>query len=282
MKINRFTLFVVLIITSAFPYTEKCFDSTIIAIQKEIAFDLKKYQIQWDDTTYIFQGNAFIPNCSTISCNKIKIELIGAKELESATFWIQRTLTNWLFNKDSIIVLKRMKREDDWIVGLGNYKGTYAQYIDGRTLTVLIKSKLNIQDTIHFENNLFNLTKHFIRLGAFGKQEKIAFKKEYQDSIQVIGTIIDSLSSEEIRNKKKDMFWTNGKYIVIDIIKIRSPYKDRVGFHPEQTIGGISHKDPRTFKRFSTENNFNFKNEMYIQFPWVKDTIESWKKQNVE
>jgi hypothetical protein len=268
---------------STLAFASECFDANIAVIQKQIECDLRNYQREWDKTASIFHANAIFPACSTIKGNQKMTGVFGTSGLTNAMIWIHRSLSNWLVKEDSLIVLQKMKHGDDWIIGFGIYQNKYAQFIDGRTLTVVIEDSVDICDSANFDSDLIRKISRFIHLSAFGNQTKLVVKTVKRDSVSILGEITDTSTwNIEIAQKKVDMFWTNGKYIVVDIMKIRNPFKDRTGFRPEYTIGGIGHLENRPFIRFDQRNKFDFKTEMYIQFPWVKDTINAWKKQNHE
>jgi hypothetical protein len=272
--VKKMIFFVLLYINMAFPYL--CRDTTMLKIRQEVIQILNTY----GKTSSLNRMNILWPTCKEIDEHKINKKELNNEYLEQAHFWIKFYQRGPIIHIDSLIVLKKMENKNDWIIANGWWKGSYYQYIDSKTLTILIKMNIDIADTNNFEERYFPKINNFVLLRRFSNEcmdfnRCLNVKVTFYDSTKYMEGEIkwDSTSGYYNRYKGTVRFWTNGRYIAIDIEKVEDPYRDLLGYWAKKTIGGIPYTDPRPFIRFDSTKRFDFESEMHRVFPWLKDTI---------
>ncbi len=235
---------------------------------------LKKAILTAPQQSAVFVGNIFWPDSETIRDHRISVRDIDEEVLRNSVYW-------WLFsfirpsdltNVDSLIFLTKMKNGDDWIINHIFNEGEYIQFIDGRILTVLIQRKINIFDTVNLKNKILMALKKNIHLS-----NPMELEINSTDSLQVNAFL--RFRDENINTRKQRIFiWANGEFIVVNIPKIRMPYVDKLGLSVGRTIGGIALDNPRPFIRFYNKKNYNLKEELYKNYPWIEDSLKIWSK----
>jgi hypothetical protein len=172
-----------------------------------------------------------------------------------------------------------MKNGDDWIISCSKKCGTYAQIIDGRTLSLLYCETVNLQDTINFEDNFVKLLKKYLNFKMFAYSKlKIRILERSKDYCS--GEIFNQEGfGTDLESVDRNLFWIYKGYTIIDIVKSKNPFPYRGGISPgEYVIGSIARNDKRPFIRFG-ENVFDYKKEMYNRY---KDYIDKIKGREIK
>lgn len=248
------------------------------SMQNEILKDFKG--ILNNHNSYINSINFIIPDCKSIDSNSI----VGQGEI-----YISPNVLPWNnyylrgYPNDNIKYMLNQKNGDDWIVGWFYFDGAYIQFIDGRTFTILIK--FNDNDTININSNIIFKT-IYKRLNRI-----VNCKNLFTNGCSGINIIsknerfIEGYFSNLYLNfseLKKDYIWTNGRYVILDIVKLNKPVRlikdaNAIYFDYTKIIDGIPKSDKRSFTRFRQNNNIDLHKEMFKIFPWMIDSIQYFK-----
>ncbi len=278
MKVIKLIGFIVnFLILNDYVFAQPHFFAKYDSIQRAINIDLVNLAISKNEDSVLTYMNLYWPDSNTIKNKNIKPQEIHITNKNYANNWI--TYTNaCMRNGDTLIYLSDMKNGDDWIIYCADFCGVYTQLIDGRTLTILINEGIDKIDTSNIKNQVFSRIAKYINMNIF-HMENLELKILNKNNSRIIGYITDSnedVSFEEII-KNKNIFWINDRYTIIDIYKIKKPYKSRGLAYGsgDMFVGSIPRNDPRQFRRFSRENNINFTKEMLREFPWAKDTFSN-------
>jgi len=222
--------------------------------------------------------NVFYPNCSDVK-NKVVVDTLLLEGNLPLECWLKYYLIN--YSAKDLTYLKDMENGDDWIIGYHFLNKNYVQYIDGRTLTILIRFDDKKYIDIN-RNNLFkeiyNKTSQIIQFYNMSLDDNSEIHILYKDSLRVEGYFTGTF--DELSNYKKDYFWTNGRYIIFEIFKLMYPYRSfkYPGIYNEKKIiNSIPKNDKKSFRRFREKGNINMRNEMFIVFPWLKDSIANYR-----
>lgn len=276
MKIK---LLVILVLYYNITFSAECFKCDF---HDSIYSDLSIYQNNKVDNMIKNGVNIFWPSCEDINEKRVlDTSIINDYSYEC---WIPRFLKKYDLSK--LIYLINMQNGDDWIIGWHAIKELYVQYIDGRTLTILIKLSKNDEFSIVNVDNLFQLiykkTNKIINFYNMALDENSYIYIQHQDSLFIEGYFDKTYN--DLSSYKRDYIWTNGKYVIIEIVKIGYPYRIIKGemYQVRYIINGIQKNDKRSFTRFRKEKNIDLKEEMYKIFPWMKDSIEYYQKNQSE
>lgn len=211
-------------------------------------------------------GNILWPSCKD-TLNVIRN--VPSKSLDKNAYWIQMFYLPRIYGLDSVVVLKNMRNGDEWIINRYSKENEYYQYIDGRSLTLLIKIHLNIKDTSNMKRQWVRQINKYVHINLS------SMKIINHDSTQIDMAIDNGFKAIDYPTEIK--LWSNGEYIIIDIPKIREPFIDKFGLSVFQTIGGIPPDDPRPFIRFG-ENRIDMRKEAYKHVPDIDKTLEKRRK----
>lgn len=260
--------------------TRQCpYDSTFEKIQSDLGGYLKNAP----NGSFLKHANVIWP-----TCEKIKTSLVNDTSLIKSSIMYQNWTYKYLykFPIHKLICLKNMKRGDDWVIGFHDYGEMFIQVIDGRTITILVK----FDDGLHININEVDLYKvvrkkldkvvKFNKMGLFDSSE-IEFTHKEEGYVE--GYFTNTYNN--LSDYKKDFLWTNGEYLVLDIMKMRYPFrspKNHDIYPYEKIINSISRDDKRSFSRFRKSENVDLKEEMLEIFPWVRDSINYYKNEYLE
>jgi hypothetical protein len=245
-------------------------------IQNAIYSDLIEYKKEATRESLLYYANIFFPSKEELETHQVTdTELISDAKRKC---WIPKYICN---STKNLICLKDMNNGDDWIIGSHIKNGKYIQYIDGRALTVLIKlnegEKINIKNE-NCQDEIFSKINGLIFFNSLylTKNSRIEITKRSEKYIE---GYFDKTYTE-IGKYKKDLIWTNGEYIILEIIKIMYPspsFKYPEMYLYEDIINGIPHNDSRRHIRFSRSNNVDLKEEMHRIFHWIQDSVEYYR-----
>lgn len=223
--------------------------------------------------------NLLFPECTTIDQHVLNKDSF-LDNIRYAQYWLEYYIQTYYTSSFSI--LTEMKNGDDWLIFNSFENGVYFQYIDGRSLTVLIRTKTKYLYDINLliKDKFSSISKYLYYATTFNmKYSNIKILQINADFIEGEMVTDSSYYYKKIPlNKPQPSFWINDKYVILNFPKYHAPYRDMVGFKGWKTIGGLRIDDPRPFIRFSNKNSINFESEMIKEYPWVKDTIDLIKE----
>jgi hypothetical protein len=183
------------------------------------------------------------------------------------------------FSENNVEYLLNQKNGDDWIVGWYKRDGFQVQFVDSRTFTIVLKLPkgkcIDLQRDISF-SSVFNALGAVVNFsGMFlNEDSKLLVVDKKNNHIKGYFSSLYFSFSE----KKKDFIWTNGEYVVLDIVKLNKPIKAFKGvngyYNYNQIIGGIPKDDSKSFTRFRKSTNIDMEKEMFKVFPWMVDSIK--------
>lgn len=251
--------------------------------QNEIYSDLYKYKINSDSGSCLNYANIILPKCEILVKKSIIDSVLFPKEY-FLKCWPFRYLKN--FSISNVNYLTNGKNGDDWIIGWWEKNGNYIQYVDGRTLTILIKIKNNLSLDMKLEDifgQIYSQLKDIVSLNAMLVSPESNIKIEHKNEKYIDGYFVNTINGFD--KYKRDYFWTNGKYIILDIEKINIPYRSFK--HSEiylynEIVNGIPREDKRSFTRFRKNENIDLNAEMFKIFPWMVDSIKYYKENQTE
>lgn len=242
-------------------------------IHDTIFKEIGAYQEQVANDSVFKYCNLFYPRCSEIKDKAKQIDVLK----KYSTPWSRRCLKRY----DHEQFLIGMKNGDDWIIGWQKINGMYVQFIDSRTLTILIrfdnKNKIKI-DSPHLFKDIYAELCKVIYFPALSLDENANIKPMSKDSVWLKGYFVNAY--KDIKEFKKDYVWTNGRYVILEITKIGYPYKSIKGelYQPRLIIDAIPLNDDRPFTRFRDSGNIDMRVEMLKVFPWMVDSINYYKR----
>lgn len=217
-------------------------------------------------------GQVLWPECE-FSDKKV-VKNVNSKSLKIAMYWIDLYIVRQdLNNINTNVVLTGMANDDDWIINRFVSPAEYCQFVDGRSLTVLMKVKINITDTTFLKKKIQASINRYVRFDCEKYEMNFMNIDSEQVDISIMLPVFDNITG-----KKGIRIWTNGSYLILDIPKIGMPFVDKFGYSIERTLGGISDDDQRPFHRFRSENNIDMKKEFFKHFPWIEDSMKIWRK----
>jgi hypothetical protein len=273
--INRFLIILLLVFVQGIN-SQVC---DTFAFDQDMQNELKLFKKNARSSSAINTGEVIWPTCKEIEKHRIFSDEIAKEKLENSFKWI----CEFLYCRrcgflDSVVLLKEMNRGDDWIAERKLINGQYIQYIDGRIFTFLARDSFDLKDKGKLRLKISGLFEKYIQQLYGDLLLKKIINFDYDSLCQIEATIIRKCDTLIVDKSLFPQIWLNNKYIVVTIPKIKKPYYDKFGFDASKSINGIPVDDPRPFKRFGKSGNLDMKNEMVRQFPWVKDTIDFWKK----
>jgi hypothetical protein len=267
--LTRSIILYFLVVSAKLCLAHDCF---LDSMQQEIMKDFKG--IYQNRNSSLNSIKFILPDCKSIdSANILNHRDIYQNPYSYPWYWHYLTYSNKINSK----YLVNQANGDDWIIGWYSDSNIYLQFIDGRSFTVLIR--FNNNDTIPIA----------------GQIDYKAVYKILSKYIKCSNLYINGCSTINVTNcndnyfegyfsgkyfefseLKKDFIWSNGRYVVLDIIKICKPYKMIKGikyYDYKEIIDGIPKSDKRSFTRFRLNNNIDLNSEMYKVFPWMRDSI---------
>lgn len=247
-----------------------------LEIQNVIYSDLIEFKKEATRESPLYYANLFFPTKEELEKHQVTDTEIVSNARRKC--WIPKYICN---STKDLMYLTDMNNGDDWITGSHTKNGKYIQYIDGRALTVLIK--LNKSEKVNIKNDKIQ-DEIFSRINGLIFFNSLFLSKKSQIEItnsseKYIEGYFDK-TYNEIGKYKKDLIWTNGEYIILEITKIMYPspsFKYPEMYLYEDIINGIPHNDSRRYVRFSRSFNVDLKEEMHRIFPWIKDSVEYYR-----
>lgn len=245
-------------------------------IVDSIRNNLERVLLENSNDPVLEKCNILIPTCSVVNNQKIDFKKIESPALEIARYWLSRYLSVPVW--DSLIFLENMAKGDDWIIFNSLNGGVYTQFIDSRSLTIVIRQKVVFQDALEFKKVILNKIKKKITFYGkeFGSHITVEIEKATPAFIRGrFASVKDNIYVTISPDKPQPEFWVNEQYIIVNFPKVHRPYKDMVRYYGWKSIGGIRFNDPRPFIRFSEKNKIDFENELIKEYPWVQDSIDA-------
>jgi hypothetical protein len=245
-------------------------------MQNEITKDLKGI---YSHRSSNFNSIDFLmPDCKSIDVKNI-INHIDIYKNPYSFPWYKDYLKR--YNDKDIKYLVDQLKGDDWIIGWYSDSNIYMQFIDGRSFTVLLKFLNN--DTVPITGNIdyesvYKILSKYIKCTNLYINGCSKINITYSNNNFFEGYFSDDFIN--FSDLKKDFIWSNGRYIILDIVKLKKPYRMIKSFKyydHEAIIDGIPKNDKRSFTRFRYSNNIDLNTEMYRVFPWMKDSIQYYK-----
>ncbi len=269
------TVFTIIILTINICFSHECY---LDSMQHEIKNDFKRIDIT--DSSLINSIDFILPKCEAIETSNIS-KYGNSYQNPYRSPWFETYLKH--FSKPNVVYLVNQVNGDDWIVGWQKDRKVYIQFIDGRTMTVLIKfngdDTIDITDHIDFKT-IYKKLNGYIDLNDLYIDGCSTIDIQYKNSRYFEGFFTNLYLN--FNKLKKDYIWSNGRYVVLDIIKLKKPYKDMKRLSNEyydyrRIIDGIPKNDNRSFTRFRMKNNIDLNQEMHNTFPWMKDSIKHFE-----
>lgn len=244
------------------------------SLQQVINNELIQIKSNTLDNSNLNKMNIILPDCKIINSKQFNKDEMSSTYQMSVYSWLFKYLNGHLFRTKTSIFLTNMENGDDWVIGSRFEDGKYLQYIDSRTITVIIQHNINLNDTINLNMNVRELLSKYLHLDNFGYSKKIKIELTKNANNNYEGELIGGYRDSILIKEQKNLIWVNEKYLIIDITKLRMPLWTKFGYSGNLTVGGISKNDSRNYIRFKKENRIDFNKEMIKIFPWVPDSAK--------
>lgn len=233
---------------------------------------IQSKQTLLSQTTRSKELNLLIPDCKTIRKHEVNWGS-DPKSSKRETLTGRMFLMRYRVYPDTLLFLNNMTQGDDWMVGFGTIQREYPFYfIDGRSLTLVIKMKLNLGNHKSVDVEMMKLSEHLKLFNTHHALLKLVSQSPHSFEYNVV-KISDAPSNEIPTSLRLPVIWTDGEVIVLNIPKIEPPIYTKFGFSAESAIGGIPFDDPRPFKRF--QSKIKVYDDMLREFPWVLDSTKA-------
>lgn len=252
-----------------------------LEIQDTIKSDILALSKIVDTASLLSYINVVWPGCIKEKRIYYNVDSVNKVQLKIANFWLDKLLDHlYLYNRDSIVIF-RDEGNSDYIAGYSLNRG-YAQFVDGKTLSVLVKRQFKWNDTAFIKKNIVREIGNYILLNSLTYNiNNINVIIKMLTTHYTEGTLgINDSENNKLKNMRDVNFIVTSKYLIINVPKIISPYPGREGYVAHKIIGGIDLKDKRPFYRFNKTANFNFETELLRIFPWIPESTQVWKEKN--